>query len=75
MKKTTTNSSIDWSYQVKLDLEHINFRQNMTACVYPNYEKRINLKLESVGLGFTLELDDAENLVSILNAAIEEFKK
>lgn len=47
----------------------------MTACVYPNYEKRINLKLESVGLGFTLELDDAENLVSILNAAIEEFKK
>lgn len=50
-------------------------RRGMCATMYPNYEDRINLKLNSAGLGFTLDLEEAAKLAKLLTLALSEFKE
>lgn len=64
-----------WPRQVRLYANEGNFdRQLVFAYCYPDYDDQIRLKLNSVGLGFQLSKEVAENLRDVLNSALEEMK-
>lgn len=50
------------------------FRETNQAIVYKDYDKDIRLKLNSCGLGFHLELEDAIRVRDLLSAAIKELQ-
>lgn len=50
------------------------FRETNTAVVYKDYDTDIRLKLNSCGLGFHLELQDAIRVRELLDAAIKELQ-
>lgn len=61
--------------QVRLYANEGNFdRQLVFAYCYPDYDDQIRIKLNSVGLGFQLSKEVAENLRDVLNSALEEMK-
>ena len=45
-------------------------RQMITAYCYPKYDQQIRVTANCIGLGFTLELEDAKHLRDILDHAI-----
>lgn len=64
--------------QVQIKLSHeddVLDRRGMCATMYPQYEKCIHLKLNSAGLGFTLDLEDAQKLAQLLTLSLSEFKE
>lgn len=50
------------------------YRSTNTAVVYKDYDTDIRLKLNSCGLGFHLELQDAIRVREVLDAAIKELQ-
>lgn len=61
--------------RVRVYVNEENFkRQMIDAYCYPKYDKQIRVKANCIGLGFTLELEDAENLVKALEVMIKELK-
>lgn len=50
------------------------FRETNQAIVYKGYDTDIRLKLNSCGLGFHLELQDAIRVRELLDAAIKELQ-
>lgn len=60
--------------QVKFTNGEDHFRTTNTAVVYKDYDKDIRLKLNSCGLGFHLELEDAIRVRDLLSAAIKELQ-
>lgn len=78
INRTQSHASTDKYNLVKMHLTHDNDvldRGGMTAHMYPLYEKRISLNINPAGLGFSLELNEAKELVELLTQAIAEFKE
>ncbi|AZU98351.1 hypothetical protein SEPL_018 [Salmonella phage SE_PL] len=78
IKREQTNFDDDKFKLVKISLSHDNDvldRCGMCATMYPLYEKCITLKLNSAGLGFTLNVDEANDLLTLLTTALNEFKE
>jgi|AGFT01.1.fsa_nt_gi hypothetical protein len=78
IERTASGPDTDRFTLVKIKLTHeddVLDRKGMCATMYPQYEERINLKLNSAGLGFTLDLEEAEKLAKLLTLALSEFKE
>lgn len=76
--RTASGPDTDRFTQVTIKLTHeddVLDRRGMCATMYPQYEKRINLKLNSAGLGFTLDLEEAKKLEKLLTLTLKEFKE
>lgn len=80
IERTAAGPDNDRFTLVKIKLSHADEgdvldRRGMCATMYPQYEERINLKLNSAGLGFTLDLEEAAKLAKLLTLALSEFKE
>ncbi|WJZ28132.1 hypothetical protein NCTGTJJY_CDS0253 [Serratia phage 92A1] len=68
--RTDMNSPGDILHQVKIELKTDNYRNKIQAVVYPNYEDRIKLVLNSAGVGFSLSRDQTRDLIEVLQATL-----
>lgn len=70
IRRTDMNEPGDTLHRVKIDLVSNKHWEQIYAYVYPNYDDSIYVKMNTPGLGFTMNRDHARNLIEVLEAAL-----
>lgn len=68
--RTDANEPGDTLHQVTIQLNTDKHWQKIKACVYPNYDKTIRLKMNTPGLGFDISREHARDLINVLEEAL-----